>query len=121
MDVKRNTHRCGVRSLTVLNTAENNNQCNFAEREVVIGNKMGLHSRPAAEIVKMLSGFQGEVSLSRTGEGGESADCHSILSMLILAAGRGTRLMLRVSGDGACGVIEKVGDFFDRNFDEESE
>lgn len=104
-----------------MNTAENNNQCNFAEREVVVGNKMGLHSRPAAEIVRMLSEFKGEVSLSRVGENGESADCHSILSMLILAAGRGTRLNLKVSGSGACSIIEKVGNFFDRNFDEESE
>ena len=105
----------------MINTSENSNQSNFAEREVVIGNKMGLHSRPAAEIVRMVSEFQGDVSLSRLGGDGESADCHSILSMLILAAGCGTRLMLRVSGDGAAALIDKVGNFFDRNFDEESE
>ena len=105
----------------MLSTAENSGKVNTAEREVVIGNKMGLHSRPAAEIVRMLSGFSGDVSLSRVDGRGEVADCHSILSMLILAAGRGTRLSLRVSGDGADGVLEKVGSFFDRNFDEESE
>ena len=102
------------------NTAENI-QNDFAEREVVVGNKMGLHSRPAAEIVRMLSGFSGEVSLSRSGIDGEAADCHSVLSMLILAAGRGTHLTLRATGEGAAGIIELLGSFFDRNFDEESE
>ena len=93
----------------------------FAEREVVIGNRMGLHSRPAAEIVRMLSGFAGEVSLARSSGEGEAADCHSVLSMLILAAGRGTKLTLRVTGAGAENVLAQVGDFFDRNFDEDSE
>ena len=101
------------------NTADSS-EIDYAEREVVIGNKMGLHSRPAAEIVRMLSGFSGEVSLVRSG-GGEAADCHSVLAMLILAAGRGTKLTLKVSGAGAGSVLEQVGDFFDRNFDEESE
>ena len=82
---------------------------------------MGLHSRPAAEIVRMLSGYAGEVSLTREGGSGEPADCHSVLSMLILAAGRGTRLTLRVTGDGADSILEQLGNYFDRNFDEDSE
>ena len=86
------------------------NKCNnFAEREVVVGNKMGLHR------------YQGEVSLIRSNGSGEPADCHSVLSMLILAAGRGTRLTLRVEGDEAQGILEQLGNYFDRNFDEESE
>ena len=98
------------------------NKCNnFAEREVVVGNKMGLHSRPAAEIARMLSRYQGEVSLIRSNGSGEPADCHSVLSMLILAAGRGTRLTLRVEGDEAQSILEQLGNYFDRNFDEESE
>ena len=104
----------------MVNSTDNKNG-NFAEREVIIGNKMGLHSRPAAEIVRMLSGFAGEVSLTRDGGSGEPADCHSVLSMLILAAGRGTKLTLRVTGDGAGSVLEQLGNYFDRNFDEDSE
>ena len=104
-----------------MTSSTDNTNSNIAEREVTIGNKMGLHSRPAAEIVRMLSGFAGEVSLTREGGSGESADCHSVLSMLILAAGRGTRLTLRVTGDGADSVLEQLGNYFDRNFDEDSE
>ena len=92
----------------MLNTAENNNQCNFAEREVVIGNKMGLHSRPAAEIVKMLSGFQGEVSLSRTGECGESADCHSILSRDVNAAKNILDEGLRATGSMVLSLVDFI-------------
>ena len=104
-----------------MTSSTDNTNSNIAEREVTIGNKMGLHSRPAAEIVRMLSGYAGEVSLTREGGSGEPADCHSVLSMLILAAGRGTRLTLRVTGDDADSVLEQLGNYFDRNFDEDSE
>ena len=91
------------------------------ECEVVVGNKMGLHSRPAAMIARMLSEFKGEATLVKCSSPRECADCRSVLSMLILAAGKGTRLMLRVSGDGAEVLFEKLSGYFFRNFDEESE
>ena len=88
------------------------------EREVTVGNKMGLHSRPAAVIARMLSETGCDVSLTRVDGSGESADCRSVLSMLILAAGRGSRLKLRASGDGAMQVIDELAGYFNRNFDE---
>lgn len=102
-------------------TAEKTENCQVLECEVVVGNKMGLHSRPAAMIARMLSEFKGEATLVKCSSPGECADCRSVLSMLILAAGKGTRLMLRVSGDGAEVLFEKLSGYFFRNFDEESE
>ena len=102
-----------------LNSTDNNNESIVFEREVVIGNRMGLHSRPAAMIARMLSQSNCDVSLIRDGGKGESADCRSVLSMLILAAGRGTRLILRASGSDAEQLIGDIGNYFDRNFDED--
>ena len=102
----------------MLSSTDNKNS-NFAEREVVIGNKMGLHSRPAALIARMMSTRNCDATLKRSDNSGESADCRSVLSLLILAAGCGTRLTLRVSGTDATAVVEELGSFFDRKFDEE--
>lgn len=92
---------------------------NALEREVVIRNRMGLHSRPAAVIAKMLSVRNCDATLRRSDKSGECADCRSVLSMLILAASCGTRLTLKVSGADAAVVFDELGGFFDRNFDEE--
>ncbi|MBO5899547.1 MAG: HPr family phosphocarrier protein [Lentisphaeria bacterium] len=98
----------------------NSTECgNALEREVIVGNRMGLHSRPAAVIARMLSTRNCNATLKRSDNSGESADCRSVLSLLILAAGCGTKLTLRVSGTDAASVVEELGGFFDRNFDEE--
>ena len=89
------------------------------EREVVVGNRMGLHSRPAAVIAKMLSVRNCDATLKRSDKSGEPADCRSVLSLLILAASCGTRLTLSVSGTDAEAVFEELGSYFDRKFDEE--
>ena len=106
----------GGREKKVMNSTE----CGSAlEREVIVGNRMGLHSRPAAVIARMLSTRNCDATLKRSDNSGESADCRSVLSLLILAAGCGTKLTLRVSGTDAAAVVEELGGFFDRNFDEE--
>ena len=92
---------------------------NSLEREVVVRNRMGLHSRPAAVIAKMLSSRSRDATLKRSDDSGECADCRSVLSMLILAASCGTRLTLRVSGSDAATVVDELSGYFDRNFDEE--
>ena len=114
---KRAVRSCGK----LIDIVNENQKKQVFEREVVIGNKMGLHSRPAAMIARMVADFKGEVSLVKCDSSGESADCRSVLSMLILAVGKGTRLILRVSGEGADELAEKLSAFFGRNFDEESE
>ena len=83
----------------------------MVECEVRIVNRLGLHARAAAKLVRTASGFQSAVRLERADRAG-AADAKSILSVLVLAAGRGTEL--KVSADGAderaaldavCGLI----------------
>jgi len=87
---------------------------------VTVGNRMGLHARPASRLVKMLSDFPGAtVTLTREDNPGSHADCRSILSLIVLAAGQGTRLILNGTGENAEAAVSKIADFFAVNFDEE--
>lgn len=92
------------------------------EREIVVDNSMGLHARPAAQLVRIASGFDATMSvekLDEEGEESEEADCRSVLSLLMLAAGKGTRLLLRASGPQAEEAFRAVVEFFESKFGEE--
>ena len=70
------------------------------EREVVIGHPLGLHARAAAKLVQLSAKFHSNVVLVRTDDSKSAeADARSILSILLLAAGHGSKL--RVCADGA--------------------
>jgi phosphocarrier protein HPr len=70
----------------------------MVECEVRIVNRLGLHARAAAKLVRTASGFCSAVRLERADRDG-AADAKSILSVLVLAAARGTEL--KVTADGA--------------------
>jgi phosphotransferase system HPr (HPr) family protein len=70
----------------------------MVEQRVVVTNRLGLHARAAALLVRTASCFQSVLRLERL-DGTASADAKSILSVLLLAAARGTEL--RAIADGA--------------------
>ena len=88
-----------------------------ATRMVRVGNAMGIHARPAAQLVHLAGRFKAELKLRRADGNGE-ADCRSVLSLLMLAAGKDTELELRASGDDAVEAVESIAGYFSRNFDE---
>ena len=61
------------------------------ERDVLIRNRLGLHARAAARLVRTASRFDSDVRLERA-DRSATADAKSILSVLLLAAARGTQL-----------------------------
>jgi phosphotransferase system HPr (HPr) family protein len=67
------------------------------EERVVVINRLGLHARAAALLVRTASCFQSVVRLERI-DGTASADAKSILSVLMLAAARGTELRATAAG-----------------------
>ena len=87
-------------------------------KTVKVGSPMGLHARPAAQIVHLAGRFKSELKLRRSDGKGAEADCRSVLAMLMLAAVSGTELTLRGSGEDAAEAIELISGYFDRNFDE---
>ncbi len=82
----------------------------MVSRSVTVANKLGLHARAAARFVHLASRFQSRVKVSR---GSQTLDGKSIMGILLLAASRGTVLMLSAEGedeqaalDALCGFIE---------------
>ena len=87
---------------------------------VTVGNRMGLHARPASCIAKLLADYpEAEVTLARPDDPENAADCHSVLALMILAAGQGTELILSGSGKGAEEAVKKIEACFTANFDED--
>ena len=79
------------------------------EREVVIGRRLGLHARAAAQLVRLSARFKSNIVLVRSGEAKKTeADARSILSILLLAAGHGSRLHVRVEGSDEDEALDKV-------------
>ncbi len=66
-------------------------------RTVKVENKLGLHARAAAKLVRLASRFSSEIHLSHEGEQ-RKIDSKNILGVLMLAAARGTRLTVWIEG-----------------------
>ena len=76
------------------------------EGRFVVGAELGLHARPASMFVSLAARFECDI---RVGRGDEWVDGRSILSLLSLAASRGTTLVIRAEGSDAREAIEVLG------------
>ncbi|GAG37048.1 unnamed protein product [marine sediment metagenome] len=76
------------------------------EREFSVASELGLHARPAGQFVRLAGRFSAEITVSAHGEW---VSATSVLSLLSLAAGQGTRLKIRASGAEAEEAIEALG------------
>ncbi len=66
------------------------------KKELLIENKLGLHARAAAQIVKSASGYTSKITLIKDGL---EVDGKSIMGIMMLAASKGSSVMLHVSGE----------------------
>lgn len=85
-------------------------------REVIVINAKGLHARPASMIAKTVSSLDSTVRVIR---GKDEADAKSILSLLILAAGKGTSLTIQASGADKEHALDELEQLFLNRFNEE--
>ena len=85
------------------------------EKEIVVSNKLGLHARASAKLVQLVQSFKSTVWLISKGR---EVNAQSILGVMMLAAGIGTPLTIRVDGPDESAAISAVVDLFDRKFDE---
>jgi phosphocarrier protein HPr len=89
----------------------------MVEERVVVTNRLGLHARAAAQLVRMANSFQSMVRLERM-DGSAAADAKSILSVLMLAASRGTELRLTAEGADEREAASALGQLFMSGFGE---
>jgi phosphocarrier protein HPr len=66
--------------------------------EAEIINRLGLHARAAAKLTHIASGFQSEIWLSRSGR---RVNAKSIMGVMMLAAGKGSKVMIEAEGTDA--------------------
>jgi phosphocarrier protein HPr len=90
------------------------------ERRVSVTNRLGLHARAAARLVHTAAYYRSQIRLSRT-DGSAIADAKSILSVLLLAAARGTELLLTCEGADEELALQAVCALFESKFGEECE
>jgi phosphocarrier protein len=64
-------------------------------REVEIVNKLGLHARASAKLTQVASRFQSDVHIARNGR---RVNAKSIMGVMMLAAGKGSKVTLETAG-----------------------
>ena len=80
-------------------------------------NELGLHARAAAQLVRLAGKFQSDIELKRV-DNTVAADAKSILSVLTLAAVKGTELELQITGTDERSALEMIEKLFHDGFGE---
>jgi phosphocarrier protein HPr len=86
------------------------------EREFDILNRLGLHARAAAQLVRMANGFASEIHLVKDGM---VVNGKSIMGVLMLAAPKDTKILIRATGEDAEEALAAIGELIARKFGEE--
>ncbi len=85
------------------------------KKELMIENKLGLHARAAAQIVKTASAFASKIVLSKDGV---EVDGKSIMGIMMLAAAKGTTVLVRAEGDDEDRAMDGMEQLFRDRFGE---
>jgi phosphocarrier protein len=82
-------------------------------------NRLGLHARAAAKLVRLVCGFSSEIHLSRENQN-QHIDARSILGVLMMAASQGTGLIATIDGVDEAKAAEAMRELFENKFGEEN-
>lgn len=84
--------------------------------KVKIGNRLGLHARPAMSFVDTAARFRSDIKVSK---GSQVVDGKSIMQLMMLAATQGTELEIAADGPDAEQAVSTLQQLVESNFDEE--
>jgi len=84
-------------------------------RELVVQNKMGIHARPAAMIVRITNRYKSDIFVEKDSE---QVNGKSIMGLMMLAAAKGSRVKFLANGPDAAQILDELEDLFARKFDE---
>lgn len=88
---------------------------NQVEKEIAMVNRFGLHARPAARFVQVANRFRSDVWVAKDGT---EVNGKSILGLIILGAGQGSRLRIRIEGPDAPEAMREIERLIQSWFDE---
>jgi phosphocarrier protein len=85
-------------------------------KEMTVKNKLGIHARPAAMFVKIANRFHSEITVEKDGQ---EINGKSIMGLMMLAAGQGSKLKVTANGDDANKALREIELLIERKFDED--
>jgi phosphocarrier protein HPr len=85
------------------------------QRDIEIKNKLGLHARAAAKLVHTAARFKSDIKIRK---GQEEVDGKSILGILLLAAGRGSTIVVKADGPDERDALDAIEALINAKFDE---
>ena len=86
------------------------------EKKITVQNKLGLHARPAAMLVKKAAAFESDVFLAREGQ---IVNGKSIMGVMMLAANVGSQVTITVKGDDEVEALAALTKLFEDKFGEQ--
>jgi len=84
-------------------------------KELLVQNKMGIHARPAAMIVRVTNKFKSEVLVEKDDE---QVNGKSIMGLMMLAAAKGTKVKFIATGEDASAMLAEIEALFAKKFGE---
>jgi phosphocarrier protein HPr len=89
---------------------------NVAEAPVQIKNRLGLHLRAATTLAQAAARFKSTITVGR---GNNQASARSVTALIMLGAGKGTKLRLKAEGEDAQAAVDELTQLFSNGFGEE--
>jgi phosphocarrier protein HPr len=86
------------------------------EKELTVVNRLGLHARPAAMFVRIASRHRAEIWVAKEAE---EVNGKSIMGLMMLAAGQGSKLRIRSEGPDADKAMEELEELIKSGFNED--
>jgi|SRR5581483_2649243 len=87
-----------------------------SHREFIVLNKQGIHARPAAQFVKIANRFSCNILVEKDGE---KINGKSIMGLMMLAAGPGSKLTVYCDGEDCQEALNAIEALIKRKFDED--
>lgn len=87
------------------------------EKELTISNRLGLHARATAKLVQTLAPYRCNVTLAAKGR---EVNAKSIMGVMLLAAGQGTPVLVKIDGQDETDAMQAIVSLFERRFDEDT-
>lgn len=88
----------------------------MVEREVEVINTLGIHARPSSLIVQTALKYTSTITLKNKDV---VADAKSIMGIMILAAGYGSKIIVQAEGDDEQSAVDAIAALFEQKFNEE--
>src|SRR5438045_2796974 len=85
-------------------------------KDFLVSNKLGIHARPAAMFVRIANRYNCDIFVEKDGE---KVNGKSIMGLMMLAAGPGSKLTVHAQGNDASQALAELETLIKRKFDEE--